>query len=161
MGCFSWMFADTNNTKSLLIGYPGHVACPDGSFITEQIYDGYGDFDGNDVYELVVDWNRKHLKDIMEKRKTHPSKANKSSFMTDEFINLLMESDEKAEAYVHKNVSEKSYLWTDWKRNVGIYLACYDEDNAALPYPIKIVEFTKIPYDELPPSDGDNNQGFL
>lgn len=160
MGCFSWMFADTNNTKNLLINRSGYVACPDGSFIEVDIYGGYGCFDGHDVYELVVDWNRDFLKEIINKRENNPGKATREDFITDEFVDLVMKSDEKAQEYINAHIKPESYLRTDWKRNLGIYLACYDEDNATLPFPIKITEKTKIPYNELPPSDGDENQGF-
>lgn len=61
MGSFSWLFADTNNTKNLRANRRGYVACPDGTFICEPCYETYGIFDGKDVYDLVVDWNRKFI----------------------------------------------------------------------------------------------------
>ena len=54
----SWLFADTDNTQNLRIDRAGYIACPDGTFIHEQCYEGYGEFNGQDVYELVVRWNR-------------------------------------------------------------------------------------------------------
>ena len=64
MGSFSWLFADTNNTKNLRANRRGYVACPDGTFICEPSYETYGVFDGKDVYDLVVDWNREFIADI-------------------------------------------------------------------------------------------------
>lgn len=61
MGSFSWLFADTNNTKNLRADRRGYVACPDGTFICEPCYETYGIFDGKDIYDLVVDWNRKFI----------------------------------------------------------------------------------------------------
>lgn len=61
MGSFSWLFADTNNTKNLRANRRGYVACPDGTFICEPSYETYGIFDGKDVYDLVVDWNREFI----------------------------------------------------------------------------------------------------
>ena len=61
MGSFSWLFADTNNTKNLRADRRGYVACPDGTFICEPSYETYGVFDGKDVYDLVVDWNREFI----------------------------------------------------------------------------------------------------
>ena len=58
MGCFSWLFADTDNTQNLRTDRAGYIACPDGTFIHEPCYEGYGEFNGQDVYELVVRWNR-------------------------------------------------------------------------------------------------------
>lgn len=55
MGSFSWLFADTNNTKNLRANRRGYVACPDGTFICEPSYETYGIFDGKDIYDLVVD----------------------------------------------------------------------------------------------------------
>lgn len=46
MGSFSWLFADTNNTKNLRANRRGYVACPDGTFICEPCYETYGIFDG-------------------------------------------------------------------------------------------------------------------
>ena len=40
------------------------------------------------------------------------------------------------------------------------YLACYDEDNESLPFPIKITKTTDYCYEELPASEGDPDQGF-
>lgn len=61
MGSFSWLFADTNNTKNLRADRKGYVACPDGTFICEPCYETYGVFDGKDIYDLVVEWNRKFI----------------------------------------------------------------------------------------------------
>lgn len=61
MGSFSWLFADTNNTKNLRANRRGYVACPDGTFICEPSYETSGIFDGKDIYDLVVDWNRKFI----------------------------------------------------------------------------------------------------
>ena len=53
MGCFSWLFADTDNTQNLRTDRAGYIACPDGTFIHEPCYEGYGEFNGQDVYELA------------------------------------------------------------------------------------------------------------
>lgn len=85
MGSFSWLFADTNNTKNLRADRKGYVA------------------------EL----------------------GNKFSPYRTEI------------------------------RSIGIDIACYDEDNASLPYPIKITsKKTGICYEELPPSKWDPEQGL-
>lgn len=68
MGSFSWLFADTNNTKNLRANRRGYVACPDGTFICEPCYETYGIFDGKDVYDLVVDWNRKFIAELPARR---------------------------------------------------------------------------------------------
>ena len=45
-------------------------------------------------------------------------------------------------------------------RDIGIAIACYDADNAALPYPIKIARHKESVYENCPPSDSDPYQGF-
>ena len=45
-------------------------------------------------------------------------------------------------------------------RLVGIEIACYDEDNRALKYPIKITHDASAIYEYCQPSDGDPNQGW-
>ncbi len=160
MGCFSWMFADRGNQESLRIGSRGYVACPDGRYIETRSYGGYGRFSGQDVYNLVVDWNRAKLKEILADREFHPSICEKPFFVTEKFVDSLMESDKKAQEYIDDCINPDSYLRTDWKREFGIYLACYDEDNESLPFPIKITKTTDYCYEELPASEGDPDQGF-
>ena len=160
MGCFSWMFADRGNQERLRIGSRGYVACPDGRYIETSSYGGYGCFNGHDVYELVVEWNRAKLKEILADRKIQTSVCEKPFYMTEKFVESLMESDERAQEYINDRVNPDSYLITDWKRNLGIYLACYDKDNESLPFPIKITKSTDYSYEELPASEGDPDQGF-
>lgn len=47
-----------------------------------------------------------------------------------------------------------------WKRSIGINIACYDEENTALKYPIKICKDKPVRYDFLPVSNSDPNQGW-
>ena len=76
MGCFSWVFCDKgpvrkkNDTdvyarptkeQRLMIGEEAYVLIPKefgGGHIYESRYDGYGNFGGKDIFELVADWNR-------------------------------------------------------------------------------------------------------
>lgn len=46
-------------------------------------------------------------------------------------------------------------------RMIGINIACYDEENAKLKYPIKIVENKDLKYEEVAPSKNDPEQGFF
>lgn len=158
MGCFSWMFADTNNKKRLRIGHKGYILTPDNIFIPEQHYEGYGDFSDVDVYDCVVDWNRPFLTDIINKPlRTNPSKQMKTLA---EFAEI---SDDEALRFVESEIKVggfSPYFKTDWKRCLGIDIACYDEDNRELPFPIKIVSSKNCKYEDLPSSNLDPDQGF-
>ena len=76
MGYFTWTDA-RKQPRTLPFGgyytadkvsYDGYakVVCPDNSEIVELCYEGYGRFDGKDVLELVVDWNKNCLKEIFD-----------------------------------------------------------------------------------------------
>jgi len=65
MGFFSWITSDTNESISNQYSnrgtFPVYVLCPDGSKIKESNYEGYGDFDGKDIYTLLAKWNHEDL----------------------------------------------------------------------------------------------------
>lgn len=66
MGCFSWCTSDTKKSIPCCIPFgdlPGTVYLlnPFGEPYKETDYEGYGEFGGRDVYDLVVEWNREHL----------------------------------------------------------------------------------------------------
>lgn len=52
-------------------------------------------------------------------------------------------------------------LDNDDLRMIGIEIACYDEKNAKLKYPIKIVEDKNLKYEEVAPSKNAPDQGFF
>ena len=157
MGVFTWTFADKANKDALPYGGVGYIACPDGTFIETKSYNGYGRFGGFDspgvdIYDLVVDWNKPFLGEIVVRL----SKIEKH-FGGPGLVGLALayQNDDKAE--VERIVTEEvgrcgEWFRTDWKRNIGIMIACEDEDNAALPYPIKIVSKPVGTYKYLPPS---------
>ena len=121
--------------KSCKLQYNGYgcVMCPDGSIIEEPCYEGYGMFGGNDIYELVVDWNKNYLVYLIQQ--FHP---------TDELYLGLAQAyqtggAEAASTYINEKVDAKlaaPYMRTDWKRCLGIAIAC--DFNDKIPYPIKI-----------------------
>ncbi len=166
MGCFSWMYADTDNKKALKIGKDGYVICPDDTVIEEHGYNGYGIFDGKDIYELVVDWNRKCLSTKMLRR------PHKKSYGSSESYDRAMKNynfwckilkyakthdDDECKKLVAKH---NESLSREWKRNLGIKISCYDDQNAALPFPIKITRTKKKHYADLPSSNDDDDQGY-
>lgn len=58
------------------------------------------------------------------------------------------------------NRKEKCVGIDDKDRNIGIDIACYDEYNAALQFPIKITHDKNAVYEDCKPSKIDSNQGW-
>lgn len=158
MGYFTWTdaryenpdkngYGDYYSKYKLGYGREMRVVCPDNTVITEPYYDGYGIFDGKDIYDLAVDWNRDDLEYLFSfvnpgdwgyKFKTLAiayGNYDDAGFMK-EYIRL-------------KNVLPNWQL-EEWKRNVGITIACGDEQHQRCKYPIKITTKKRgLKYDEL------------
>lgn len=173
MGCFSWLFADTDNTQNLRIDRAGYIACPDGTFIHEQCYEGYGEFNRQDVYELVVRWNRAFIAENPDFLLPHIHRFYNGSvkqyrlkdFRWYPVIADLSIPFEQLRDALDKHLRETVSLYRPYSaelRGVGIDIACYNEDNAALPYPIKITRKMRgVHYKDLPASKRDPEQGMV
>ncbi|MBO5551318.1 MAG: hypothetical protein J5966_05105 [Lachnospiraceae bacterium] len=160
-----------------------------GSTIKEGCYDGYGRFGGYDIYDLVTEWNKAYLSEDMfrpapklkdfgglwdfEKKDLRKAgKTNKEISVLDEearrghyesALERRAHAIARMEDYRDGKLSDEEMTdkyGHDWKRCIGIDVACYDEQNAALPYPIKI-SHTPADYEMCAPSPGDPNQGWL
>lgn len=61
MGLFSWITADTNRSiacsGSSRRTFTVHMTAPDGRQWREDNYEGYGEFGGKDIYELIAELN--------------------------------------------------------------------------------------------------------
>ena len=118
MGQFSWL--DCKDTSRQIIDnkyVDVYLLIPaefGGGHYRERCYNGYGNFDGHDVYSEVARWN----------------------------------------------APERCTGEDDADRNIGIDLACYDEDNFSLRYPIKITHDPDAVYEDCDPSPSDPNQGW-
>jgi len=167
MGYFSWMFANTDNSRNLRIGKPGYLYCPDGAIIHEPSYEGYGEFCGMDVYDLVADWNRKYLSEhpdflIVQHEggtydrdgRWHVSPPKKVSEYF--WYPLYADLSKTAEEIVSQIAKTEQYFEY---RFIGIDIACYDDQNAVLPFPIKICSKGGLNYSDLPASKRDPEQG--
>ena len=162
MGFFTWTDArrkpklrrDGDYAIADKIGYGGYakVVCPDNTEIIEHYYDGYGEFGGYDIYDLVVDWNKNYLEDIFnqmsENHWGYHLKAIAIAFQNDDERALRKEIER-----LINSGKEPQWFRDEWKRTIGITISCNDKDNMNLPYPIKITT-TKWhkKYDELYPS---------
>ncbi len=179
MGCFTFTFANKKleynqygcylSKCKLGYGYRGYIALsknfstlyPDlvfnkegYPFIKENYYDGYGMFGVHDIYDVVVDMNKGHLVEALNRLKIKGKKYNNLYYTIAKMLDDGM-SDSDITTNVEKdccNLNDR-YLIIDWKRCLGIRLACYLEDNELLPYPLKVVSTLNCNYDELPASD--------
>lgn len=149
MGQFSWIYSDTNkqlidNRRAdtyLLVPPPFQAKY--GKAIYESCYDGYGRFGRYDVYDLIPEWNKEMIPEIIRRRKNGTWVCN--SDINDTDVNL-------------QNYYEGKPITCEL-RWLGIVMACYDEDNFALEYPIKITT-REMEYENVKPSESDPNQGW-
>ena len=159
-----------------------------GGHVHEACYDGYGHFGTFDVHELVAEWNRSQLtesmllpvrkesygglygfeKDAMRERGASEEDVQKADNAEQEkhyqaalrrkALSLARMADYRSGQKSDNEMFEE--YGRDWKRLIGIDIACYDEQNAALPYPIKITHDASAVYEDCEPSLSDPDQGW-
>lgn len=147
MGQFSWLDCETGeqivDDRCVCV----YLLIPQvfgGGHILETCYDGYGRFGGEDVYDLIAKWNRNFIPEMIRL-------ASRGNWHCDMFV---MEST-LMDFYDGKPVDP------DTRRDIGIMMACYDEDNERLPYPIKITHDSDAVYEDCCPSPSDPDQGWV
>lgn len=167
MGQFSWIDCKNEN-RAILDGrkVDSYVLVPEefsgtyGKHIKEECYDGYGHFGGYDVMELIALWNRDHIgveNLIKPQQKKYPE--------GEWYEKALKRYERKCERL---NDWIKGSSWetmedkygSDFLREIGIDIGCYDEQNTALEYPLKITHDENAVYEECGPSNGDEHQGW-
>ncbi len=166
MGYFTWTdacrkpkknkYGDyTKASKIAINGYDGYVkvVCPDNTVIEEQHYHGYGMFGSHDIFDLVVDWNKDDLPAIFARKKKAEGKFFGRSLADAAEMLATGKSDAEISEYIKKEVFAgrlPEYLIDDWKRTIGIAIACEDKDNKSLKYPIKITSTRKnVKYEDM------------
>ncbi len=156
MGQFSWL--DCKTGEQIVDGRcrKSYVLVPEdfgGGHIEEECYEGYGEFGGHDVYDLVAEWNRNHiLLDGLESKEWCEWRFGGAE-------NARMCLDDFADGVDDATMRER--YGKDYKRTIGIVLACHDNDNASLRYPIKITHDPYAVYEWCAPSRSDPNQGWV
>ena len=148
MGQFSFLYADTDNKKAMLddVEMDSYLLVPPpfqskyGKYIKETCYDGYGNMGGYDVYDLIIEWNKDFIPTIIKQRNGKNITGREM-----DIANLMA-------YYEGREISCPL-------RYLGIDIACYDEDNASLPFPIKIAS-RPFEYNSMPCSESDPNQGW-
>ena len=151
MGIFTWNLAE-DRRKKLRYGGRGFISMPDGSFIEERCYGGYGMFGSHDAYDVVVDLNRPYLKEIFEKIEEKEGPVFFGSDLKEIAIAYQNGDEKEAQRLADILGEETPYIKKDWKRNIGIAISC--DHNEILPYPLKITgsNHPDKSYDELLPS---------
>lgn len=164
MGQFSWLDCKTGEQvvdgkyRNVYLLVPKEFG---GKNILERCYDGYGTFGGHDVYDLVALWNRDYIDASFIERPTLEQYGN-----DEKYYNMALERYRKAcyrltDFQMHKCEDYMvSHYGTDYLREIGIDIACYDEDNARLKYPIKITHDKSAVYEDCEPSPSDPDQGW-
>ena len=148
MGQFSWIYSDTkkqvvdNKIADTYLLVPRPFQSKYGKAIYEYCYDGYGNFGAYDIYDLIPEWNKEMIPEIIRRIKNGNWKCRTSE---EDIQNLT-------------NYYEGKPITCEL-RWLGIVMACYDEDNFALKYPIKITS-KEMDYEDVKPSKSDPNQGW-
>ena len=178
MGVFSWCTSDTKKSIPCCRPFgdlPGTVYLlnPFGEPYKETDYEGYGVFGEKDIYDLVVEWNREYLSadNIRKPSRSNYEAGEQGDIYYEKAMSKYQATCDAIIAY--KNGASDDFMkehfgmqiapWgdgSDWKRVLGISLACYDEDHVKLKYPIKIVEHP-MPYDEAGISPSCPFQGYF
>ena len=146
MGQFSWLDCISGEQVLDDVSRDVYLLIPKefgGGHIKETCYDGYGHFGRHDIYDLVVDWNTPYLDEILKQKDDF--RSGWVSLYEEDFLRL--------------SKGEEIRSGTE-KRTLGIAIACYDEDNARLRYPIKITHDPKAVYEICGMSESDPNQGW-
>ena len=162
MGMFSWIYSDTDTAmidgkrRDSYLLIPPAFQQKYGRFIVEPCYEGYGEFDGKDVYELVAEFNKDFIPRVLELAEKGDWYCFKGIV---EDIKENRDYQDLVKYYENGNITGGEYEFNSLARLVGITLACYDDDNERLPCPIKITS-EPYNYNAVGFSKTDPNQGW-
>lgn len=165
MGYFTFTFANKklrrNKTgeysNSCKLGYDGrnigYIAFPDGTFSEpETCYFGYGYVAGYEVFELVAEWNKPYLEEILKAIQEKEGKY----FVSDKIlaVGTAWQKDDMETINQILAEEEEEYVTPvkEWKRNIGIAIV-HAKGVKEIRYPLKIVSSKKKKYEELPASN--------
>lgn len=169
MGCFTWTLANRKIKKTgwgydsscnFGYGHTGYIALPKGityegcifnkrgyAFIEEKFYDGYGMFGYHDVFDVIADINKECAVEFF----SNPNAVWREKLLP---IAKFWTSDKcKSDEDVTEYAQKIGFMCPEeWKRHIGIAMTSYDEDQARIKYPLKIVSSIncKKNYEDLP-----------
>lgn len=149
MGQFSWIYSDSGKPMVDRLFKKSFLLVPEqfrnnvgADYITEPCYNGYGIMGSYDVYDLAATWNKEYIPEMLR--------------LSDrgEWRFFITSSDRQNLENYYNNLPISCEL-----RALGNCMACYDEDNERLPFPIKITE-SVMDYEDANPSKADPLQGW-
>ena len=167
MGQFSWLDCCNNRPimdnreKDVYVLVPEEFRDTYGERIKEEYYDGYGNFGGYDAYDLVAIWNRDHIG--KENIRVPEEKRYAGKEYYERAVDRYNECVERIEDFAVRKLTDEKMQekWGgDYLREIGIDIACYDEENSSMEYPLKITYNPDAVYEACPPSAGDPEQGW-
>ena len=149
------------------------LICPDNTEIETESHGYYGRIGGYDIYELVAEWNKEYLSaDNLEPKPDDPSKYGGLFGFEIDDMKKQGKSDEEiqkadmAERMKYFNADVKRWeeklslineyksgipeadlaekYGEDWKRELGIEIACQDDQARKLKYPIKLTRHKDV-----------------
>ena len=162
----------------VMYGQYAKLICPDDTEYETEYWGMYGEINGFDVYELVADWNKDYLseenleekpkleqfcglwnyekeslrhaglsEDEIKEKDLEEQIRNYNRALNGWHMNLDMINDFKRN--YQKSIMNNKY-GNEWKRELGIAIACYDDQMRKLKYPIKLTRNRDIHgYDSL------------
>lgn len=158
-----------------------------GNTIKTDSYNGYGSFGLYDAYDLVALWNRGKVSEAnLEPAPKIDEYSGLYEYQIEEMREAGKSEDEIKEAneatkkkYYDNAMGHRRYVvdrlndfnagkdeeymiekyGEDYLREIGIDIGCYDRQNAALPYPLKVTHDENAIYEDCKPSKGDPKQG--
>ena len=121
-------------------------------FLVRPLEDcGLWSFEKEELREDGYSEEEIQTKNELAKKERHESSLRHVNFIChriQDFVDGILSDDQMKEKY-----------GDEYLREIGINIACDDEDNARLKYPIKIASIL-IPYEKARPSKSDPNQGL-
>ena len=134
----SWEYAD-NPGEVMKLDTAGYLILPEESHIYEPSYNGDGKFNGRDVFNLVVLWNRdfiaKHPQQQLLKGQTYQDMP-----WYPVVSNLNIPDDMIVEECKKRGIEYRMPGIDISLRTIGLDIAFWPEDNELLQYPIKITK---------------------
>lgn len=134
-----------------------------GGSIREGHYEGYGEFGGHDMYDLVADWNKEYatVDNLRKPKRSEWGNDSDSEEFFERAMDWYKERCQRLNDFkILSDEDMKEKYGEDYKRSIGIDIACYNDQNAALKYPIKIAERKNSVYETCEPSLSDSDQGM-